>query len=444
MTKPAPKQSRANIGLPTAISADLTRPPKLALTLFVWLLAGTAAATVAWAARTNVDEVTIGEGRIIPAGRLKVVQNLEGGIVRDILAREGASVQAGETLIIMDPTSFGANLAEQTEKLAGLEAMRIRLKAEIDGVVPQFPESLKTRQPGLIDNEHKIYESRMAELSSALEALDQASRQREQEIAETRAKIDNLDQAKTFLSRELAIVRPMVLKGVAPKIELVRLEQKLNDIAGQLGAATLSLPRIEAALAEARFKRREKEQNFRGEAMTRLSSTEVEFAALAEAAKANADKVQRTRILAPVSGTIKTVAATTIGEVIKPGVNIVEIVPAEESLLVEARVRPQDIAFLRPGLPATIELSAYDPSRYGGLEGTVETIAADSVTTEKGETFYNIRLRTKATVLKKDGISHPIIPGMVAVAKIKVGQKSVLDYIAKPVMRLANGSLQER
>jgi membrane fusion protein, adhesin transport system len=443
MTQSAPAPRRRP-GLPTAISADLTRPPRLALTLFTWLLAGTAAATVAWAAHTTVDEVTMGEGRVIPAGRLKVVQNLEGGIVREILAREGAVVSVGETLIVMDPTGFGSSLAEQTEKLAGLEAMRVRLQAEINGTSLTFPEHLETGQPTLLANERRIHESRVAELASALDALDQAAMQRGQEIEETRAKIQTLEQGTTFLKNELGIIRPMVLKGVAPKIELVRLEQKLNDTAGQLEAARLSLPRIEAALAEARSKRAEKEQNFRGEAMTRLSSTEVEFAALAEAAKANADKVQRTRILAPVSGTIKTVAATTIGEVIKPGVNIVEIVPTEDSLLVEARVKPQDIAFLHPGLPATIELTAYDPTRFGGLDGVVETIGADSITTEKGETFYHVRLRTQATEIRKDGVSHPIIPGMVAVAKIKVGEKSVLDYVAKPVLRLANGSLQER
>jgi membrane fusion protein, adhesin transport system len=431
-------------GLPTAISADLVKPPRFALILFAWLLAGSAAAAFGWAATTQVDEVTVGEGRVIPAGRLKVVQSLEGGIVRAIHAREGASIREGDPLVDIDPTGFGANLAERHQKLAGLEAMRARLRSETEGSPLAFPATLEAEAPELVANEKRIYKSRITELAAALEGLDQAAIQRRQEIAEMQAKVLNLEQAAMHHERELGIIAPMVEKGVAPKIELVRLRQKLNDISGQLEGARLSIPRIEAALAEAKQKRREREENFKGDAMTKLSSAEVEYAALAEAMKADTDKVARTRILAPVSGIIKTVAATTIGEVVKPGVSIVEIVPAEDSLLVEARVKPQDIAFLRPGLPATIELSAYDAMRFGGLAGTLETIGADSITTEKGETFYHVRLRTKETVMRKDGIDHPIIPGMVAVAKIKVGKKSVLDYIAKPVLRLANGSLQER
>ncbi len=202
----------------------------------------------------------------------------------------------------------------------------------------------------------------------------------------------------------------MVEKGVAAKVELVRLEQRLNETQGQLEAARLSLPRIESALAEARHRKREKEQNFRGEAMSRLSATEVELAAADRSREGGRRQAQTHAHPRPVSGVIKTVAATTIGEVVRPGVSIVEIVPAEESLLVEARVKPQDIAFLASGQPAVIELTAYDPTRYGGLKGTLEQIGADSVTTEKGETFYTVRLRTNETALHKDGRTLPSSP----------------------------------
>ncbi len=399
---------------------------------------------VGWAAATRVDEVTLGEGRVIPAGKIKVVQSLEGGIISEILVREGQAVKTGDPLIAIDPTGFRASLAEQKEKLAGLEAMRARLRAEIAGTLPDFPEALAGSRPDLIANETRLYESRRAELASALDAFDQSATQRRQELAETRARIANLTEAAAMIERELGIIRPMVEKRVAPKIELVRLEQRLNETRGQREAATLSMPRIEAALSEAQLKRTEKQENFRGEAMSRLSAVEVDAAALAEALKADADKVKRARILAPVDGVIKTLAATTLGEVIRPGVSIAEIVPSEDSLLIEARVRPQDIAFLRPGLPATVELTAYDASIYGGLKGELDQIGADSITTEKGETFYLVRVRTRETHLVKNGKALPILPGMVAMAKIRTGSRTVLEYLSKPITRMASSALQER
>ncbi len=439
--RPAPARKR---GLPTATSADLLKPPRFALGLFVLTLCAATAATIGWAATTRLDEVTLGDGRVIPAGKLKVVQSLEGGIVGALLVREGQIVREGETILRIDPTGVGASLGEQTEKLAGLEALRARLLAEVSGKPLIFSDALQRERPDLASNERKIYEGRAQELISALSALEQAAAQRQQEIAETRAKIANLTEALAITERELSIIRPMVQKGVAAKVELVRLEQRENETRGQLEAAELSLPRIEAALQEAKDRRREKDLNFKGEAMTKLSSAEIEFSALQQASKGDADKLRRTEITAPVSGTIKSVHVTTVGEVIKPGASIVEIVPTADTLLIEARVKPQDIAFLHPGLPATIKLTAYDYALYGGLPGRLEQIGADSITTEKGETFYIVHIRTDKNHLEKNGHQLPIIPGMVAIAEVKTGSKTVLEYIAKPVTRLAHQSLRER
>jgi membrane fusion protein, adhesin transport system len=438
-----PSLKRAR-GVPGSVSADLLKPPRLALSLFVVTLCAAAIGSVAWAAVTRLDEVTIGEGRVIPAGKLKVVQSLEGGIIRDLLAREGQSVKEGEPLVRLDPTTADANLGEKREKITGLEALKARLLAEVNGKALHFPSALETAQPALVANERSIYESRIAELKSALSALEQAANQRKQEIEETRAKIVNLGEAVGITQREIGIMRPMVAKGVAAKIEVVRLEQRLNETKGALEAAELSLPRIEAALVEAQDKRREKELNFIGEARTKLSATEVELSSLTQSMRGETDKLTRTEIRSPVDGIIKTVFATTLGEVVKPGTSIIEIVPADHSLLIEAKVKPQDIAFLHPGLPVTVKVTAYDFSLYGGLSGTLEQIGADSITTEKGETYYLIRVRTAKNHLVKNGHELPILPGMVATAEVKTGSKTVLEYIAKPVTRLAHQSLRER
>jgi membrane fusion protein, adhesin transport system len=430
--------------LPTAVSADLLKPPRFVIGFSIVTLALAAAISIGWAAITKLDEVSTGEGRVIPAGRLKVVQSLEGGIVRDIFVKEGGKVIEGETLLLIDPTGFVASLGEQKEKIAGLEALAARLRAEVRGTALAFPDAVLKAQPDLAANETRLYKSRQQELASALSALAKVAEQKQQEAAETEARIANLQAALKLAESERGIVEPMVRRNVAPRIELVRLETRINEVRGQLDAATLSLPRIKAAIAEAKDRRLEKESNFEGEAMAKLSATEVELSALREAAKGNADKVRRADIRAPVSGIVKTVYATTIGEVLKPGANIVEIVPAEDSLLVEAKVKPQDIAFLHPGLEANVKLTAYDSAIYGGLKGKLEQISADSIQTEKGETYFLVRVRTNANHLVKNGHQLPIMPGMVATVEIKTGAKSVLEYIAKPITRLAHQSLRER
>ncbi|MGL4241574.1 MAG: HlyD family type I secretion periplasmic adaptor subunit [Beijerinckiaceae bacterium] len=432
------------LGLPTSVSADLLEPPRRVYRLGILSLTTMLVAAGIWAANAAVSEFTIGQGKVIPASKVQVVQNLEGGIVRAIAVREGQTVRRGDLLLSIDPTASGSQLGEAREKAAALQAAIARLNAELSESTPDFPAELTARRPDLVATEIALFESRRREIGSALSALDLQVRQREQEVVETRSKIDSLTQTLALARREHEMIRPLVASGAAARIESLRTETKLVETEGGLKGAELALPRVEAALAEARDRRREKGEGIRTEALAKRSQAESELAALMQNMRNSEDRLRRTDMTAPVNGIVKSLSVTTIGQVIQPGLSAVEIVPVDETLLVEAQVRPQDIAFLRPGLDAMVKLTAYDSTVYGGLPGKLEHIGADSITPEKGETYFVIRVRTNANALNHKGRDLPIIPGMVAEVEIRTGQKTVLQYLLKPVMRMQQQALRER
>ncbi|MGL5116588.1 MAG: HlyD family type I secretion periplasmic adaptor subunit, partial [Beijerinckiaceae bacterium] len=427
---PASLMAKARpLGMPTAASADLLAPPRRLYGLTVLASAGLLSAFVGWAWFATLDEFTIGQGKVVPARKVQLVQNLEGGIVRAIHVREGQTVGEGDLLMSIDPTSTGAQLEEAREKTTALAGMMARLDAELKGHEPVFPADIHMRRPDLIANETALFRSRKAEREGALAGLDLQIRQREQEVIETKAKASNLASGLEIAQRELGLIRPLLASGAAARIEVIRAEGRVNDTEGLLKAAQLALPRIEAALAEAKGRREEKGEAFRAEALGKLSQAEGEFASLTQVIRGAQDRFRRTEMTSPVHGVVKTVHVTTIGQVVQPGLSTVEIVPLDDTLLVEAQVKPQDIAQLRPGLDAMVKLTAYDFTIYGGLDATLEHIGADSVTTDKGETYYVIRVRTKRNALAHAGRDWPIMPGMVAEVEIKTGRKTVMQYL---------------
>jgi membrane fusion protein, adhesin transport system len=432
------------LGLPTAVSADLLEPPRRLHHVCGVALSALLAGFVLWSANAVVTEFAVGQGKIIPARKVQVVQNLEGGIVRAIAVREGQQVRQGDLLLSIDPTAPGAQLAEAREKAAGMIILKARLDAEVNGGTPAFPQEIATRRPDLVANELALLQTRRSEVESALSAFDLVIRQRQQEVVETNQKITSLQSALGVARREYDLIRPLVASGAAARVEGMRAEAKVIDTDGLLKAAQLALPRIEAALAEAKDRRAEKAQSFRADALAKLSQADNELAALTQAMRNNEDRIRRTDMTAPVNGIVKSVHVTTLGQVIQPGSSAVEIVPVDETLLVEAQVKPQDIAFLRPGIDAVVKLSAYDFTIYGGLPARLEHIGADSVTNDKGETFYVIRVRTHANALNHKGRELPIIPGMVAEVELKTGQKTVLQYLTKPLTRMQQQALRER
>lgn len=431
-------------GNPTGISADLLRPPRRWTNALLLFIAVTVVALITWAWWAELEEVTSGAGLVIPASKIKVVQNLEGGIVSAILTKDGAQVKAGEVLLRIDPTGFGARLNESLGRQAGMRVTLTRLRAESNGTDPNFSDALIKDWPDLVARELTLYQSRREGLQASLNALNQLVRQRSQEIKELRNEARVVGRSLALAKEELKLMRPAVEQGIVSRVELFRTESRVNDFDGQLSSAKLALPRAQAALAEAQQRMEEREKQFRSDALLERNTIEVELSALTETIGAEQDRVARTDVRSPVDGIVKEIKVTTIGQVVQPGLDLVEIVPLDDTLLIEAEVRPADIAFLRPGQPAVVKLTAYDFTLYGTLEGVLERISADTIEDEQGERFYKILVRTQRNFLGEESAGNSILPGMVAQVDVITGKKTVLQYITSPLLRVQGQALRER
>ena len=409
--------------------------------LFTIILAFAAAIT--WASQAPLDEVTIGTGRVIPSSQIQVVQNLEGGILSEILIREGEIVKEGQILLRIDDTSAASTFRENRTRTRSLEAKIARLKAEVGGSKLVFPNSFEGSAQ-TIAGEQALFQERRAELESSISILRRQEEQRQQEIVEVQSKVKQLAERLALANEEFGIIAPMVKKGVMSKVELLRLRRQVSGLDGKLQGAKLSVPRIRSALSETRRRVEERRATFRKEAQNELNESAVRHNILLEAMTAVADRVRRTEVKSPVYGTIKQLKINTIGGVIRPGMDLLEIVPLEDNLLIEAQVRPSDIAFLRSGQAVKVKITAYDFAQYDSLEAELEHISADTIIDEQGESFYQIRVRTDRSHLGNADQQLPIIPGMVAQVDILTGKKTVLDYILKPVLRAREHAMRER
>lgn len=429
---------------PTAISADMMSGAGRLVHVTTGVLCAFATLFVVWASFAVIEEVTIGQGKVIPASKIQIVQNLEGGIVKHIAIREGDIVERGALLVQIDPTGLGSDLDEKREKIMGLTALYARLKSEADGAELIFPPEIVARRPDLVRQQLQHHESRRREIGGTLDVLDRQADQKRQEIAETRAKIRSVAASLALANEELQLTEPLVKQGAAARVDVLRLQTRIAELTGQFESFTLAIPRLEQAIAEARSQRQQKEMSFRSETLKDLNEVDVQRAGLTQSARGQADKVARTDVRAPGRGVIKTLNVTTVGQVLRPGQEIVEIVPLDDTLLVEARLAPKDVAFLRPGQDAVVKISAYDYTLYGSLAGRLERIGADAVTPEKGESFYVIGVRTDKAHLEKDGRILPIIPGMIAEVDILSGKKTIMQYLIKPITRMRHEALRER
>jgi adhesin transport system membrane fusion protein len=393
------------------------------------------------AAVIKVDEITRGEGRVIPSRQLQVLQSLDGGIVSEIAVQEGQVVEANQLLLQVDSTRFESSAREGQSQYSSLLAKAARLRALAEGTPFAPPVASIGGEPKLIEEERRLYETKTSELDAQLSIARQQLTQRQQELAESRAKRDQAAQAYDLSAQELAVTKPLITSGAVSEVELLRLERDVGRFRGEREMATAQISRVQAAIAEATRKIQEVELNFRNDARKDLADTLGKLNALSETNVGLADKVKHSAIRSPVRGTVKRLLVNTVGGVVQPGKDIVEIVPLEDALLLEAKVLPKDIAFLRPGQRAIVKFTAYDFSIYGGLDAKLEQIGADSVIDEKGNTYYVVRVRTDKSSL---GENLPIIPGMVAEVDIVTGQKSILAYLLKPVLRAKQAALTER
>jgi len=399
-----------------------------------------------WAHFATLDEVTRGDARVVPSSKIQVVQNLEGGILSELLVRDGQIVQKGDILLRIANTSAESQYQDSRTQYLTLEAMIARLTAESLDKTPQFPPEVLKEAPEVARREQALYDTQMNTFKSDLGVLSDQLTQKQQDIAGLQAKAQSLSRSLDLAKQEQDITEPLVKSGAASKLDLVKLEREVSDLQGQLDDAKVAIPQAEAARDEAQKRIQEKTATFHSDVQAELNKHTAELAALSQQIYAQHDRVTRTEVRSPVRGTIKDVKVTTIGEVIKPGEDLVDIVPLEDTLLIEAKIRPADVAFLHPGQPATVKITAYDYSIYGGLKAKVEDISADTIKDDgpNGGTFFRVTLRTEKSSLGTADKPLPIIPGMTATVEILTGQKSVLDYLLKPLLKAKDEALRER
>ncbi|MGS0543460.1 HlyD family type I secretion periplasmic adaptor subunit [Pseudomonas sp. Y5-11] len=430
--------------LPEVNKALIEDAPRV-VRLTIWAIIGFFLFLLLWANFAVIDEVTKGDGKAIPSSKIQKIQNLEGGIVSEMFVKEGQIVEAGAPLIRLDDTRFASNVGEtEADRLSMLLRVE-RLSAEVEDRPLNFPEDVLKAVPGQAKSEESLYISRRQQLHDEIGGLQEQLIQRQQELREFSSKQAQYRQQLGLQRQEINMSEPLVAQGAVSPVEVLRLKRAEVETRGQLDATTLAIPRAESAIKEVQRKIDETRGKFRSEALTQLNEARTDLNKAQATGKALEDRVSRTLVTSPVRGIVNKLLVNTIGGVIQPGSDMVEIVPLDDTLLVEAKIRPQDIAFLHPGQEAIVKFTAYDYTIYGGLKAKLEQIGADTITDEdKKTTYYMIKVRTERSHLGTDEKPLLIIPGMVASVDIITGKKSVLSYLLKPIIRARAEALHER
>lgn len=409
---------------------------------FLYVVVLAVAALLVWAWFASIDEVTRGSGRVIPSSQLQRVQSFDGGVVQEILVEEGQRVEAGELLMGIDPTRFVSNFRENRAKAQSLQARAERLRALATGSPFMPSEELVEKAPEIVDQERELYQNGLDKLAEEKSILQERLSQRRAELEEAQSRRDTAARELGMASQELNLTRPLLQSGAVSEVEVLRLQREVSRASGERAQAAAQVERLQSAIEEAQAQLREVELEARNEWRTELSRTLGELAALDESSAGLQDRVRLSEIRSPVEGVIQRLGITTLGGVVQPGQEVVDIVPTDDALLVEARIAPQDIAFLRPGQPATIKLTAYDFAIYGGIEAELDHISADTITDDDGNTFYLVRVRTAEDAQVHQALD--VIPGMTAQVDIMTGKRTVMQYLLKPVLRAWDNSMGER
>ncbi len=411
---------------------------KLILIIFVFFIFA-----IYWAANAQVDEITKGDGKVISSKQLQKLQSLEGGIVSDVLISSGDRISKDDVLLVIDDTKFKSNLEEIRKKLLILEAQKQSLSSELKDEPLVFSADLINEIPVIAQQEMDFFATREKEKESIELTYKNRIEKLDNNFAEFSGKADNLRKNLKLAEEELEIYKSLQNKDLVSKVELIALEKELNNIEGQLFEAEIKAQQIETLKTEALNERDISNLSMRNKAQEKLNSILAEIEILEQSEVVALDRVNRTLIRSPVNGIVQRVLANTISSVIQPGEDLIEIVPIDDALLIEAKIRPVDIGFLSPGQDVIVKFSAYDYAIYGGLKGNLEYISADTIIDED-ESYYLIKVRTDANHLETDKKRLEIIPGMTASVNIVTGKKTVLDYLLKPVLRAKHNSMHER
>lgn len=394
-----------------------------------------------WATITEVDELVKGDAKVVPSSSLQVLQSLDGGVVLQILVKEGQAVKAGQPMLQIDNTRFIAAVRESQVQNVALAARAERLNALLENRGFNVPKNSSADDILVYGQEQRYFDNARFELKSQLSISNQQLLQRQQELAEASAKREQAKRMLGSVSRELAMTKRLLSTGAVSEVELIRLERDVTRFNGELAQSIAQIARFEASINEASRKIESVELEFRNNMSKDLSETMAKLNSLSQSSVGLQDKVTQSVIRSPMNGFVKRLLVNTVGGVVTPGRDLVEVVPSEDNLVLEAKVQPRDIAFLHEGQAALVKFNAYDFSIYGGMDAKLLSIGADSITDEKGNVYFLVKLATLKPQLKKD---LPIIPGMQAEVDIHTGSKSILSYLLKPLLRARQVALTER
>lgn len=428
-----------------SLHPDHDRGPRRAATALVAAIALFTLITLGWMSWAPLDISVQAGGQVIPSSRIQEIQSMEGGILTTIAVKEGQAVKQGDLLLRLQNLQFNSELGESRHTYWGAQAALARLEAEIKGRAPTFSRELAAAAPESVAEQQALWRSRQAERENTRETLRKQLAQREEELAEARSRISTLGDLLTDARESLAMEDKLLKQGAGARADYLNAKQRVSSLIGDREAANVSLQRLQAAIQEARSRLAEADSRYIAEAGKEKSELELKAATTSEQMTAQADRVARREVRAPMDGIVNRILLNTVGGVAQAGQTLLELVPAQDTLLISARVKPADIAFLHPGQIAQIRISAYDSSIFGALPGKVKRVGADAlVDKERQETYFEVILEAERNYLGDAKERLTLSPGMAADASILTGKRTVMEYLLKPVLKTLDKSLRER
>ena len=433
----------SDIEFMSSLSQAALETPTIKSQLIVWIVLIIIIFLIIWAKNAELDKIVRGDGKVTPSGEVRTVQNYEGGIVSEIFARSGDHVTKGQILLKLDNTQFASSFGEAQDQEFDLLAQSVRLKSEAFGKPFKTMRTKDSHLTTALKRERKLYKNRLKQLKTSQNILDEKITQNKNELTEAYNQVNQLTRSQQLLQKEINLMEVGVRDGYASEVDLLKLQRESNEIRTKILSTEYSIPRIKSIISESKTKRIEAKQAFQNEAHEKLNEVLAKLEQIESSKTALEDKVKRTNIRSPVAGIISELLVNTIGEVVQPGSDIVKVIPKDDSLVLETRILPADIGFLYPGLKAKVKFTAYDFAIYGGLNGIVEKISANTHVDEEGNSYYIAKIKTERNYLGKENSSLILLPGMTATVDIIVGKHTILDYLIKPIIKAKELALRE-
>ncbi|MBT5935332.1 HlyD family type I secretion periplasmic adaptor subunit [Sulfurimonas sp.] len=440
----SPQHIKEDLEYMSSLSQAVLQKTPFVSKMIIWAVFISIFWLILWAYFAEVDELARGEGKVIPSKHVQLIQNLEGGIVSEILVEEGEVVQKNQILLKINDTSFSSSYEETHLRFLELQAKNMRLDVESQDGVCNI-EGIKNKElMPFLEQEEVLCELNKKQLEQKIGILQEHVNQRKLELEEAKLEYEQLKSEYTLINQEVNITRPLVKKGIVSQVEFLQLSRQASSLKGKVNAVELTFTKLSSKILEAKREIAEAKTEYIRDAKKELNDVKSEMSRIVESSEALEDRVDRTAVRSPVKGIVQRLLVNTVNGVVQPGKDIVEIIPLDDNLLVETKIKPSDIAYLFAGQNAMVKFTAYDFSIYGALKGKVTHISADTITDDDGNSFYLVRIKTNKSYLEFGGEKYDLLIGMIASVDIITGKKSVLDFLLKPILKVQQAALRER